>query len=94
MCLASCVTRLAQEGNDVTKLLLLVCPTDNTGFIESEGVTIDEFLRECRGVVDGHFTALFEEHEHARFIDHLLASMHYDHFYTIMVREARRGARK
>ncbi|GAB9472690.1 hypothetical protein Gpo141_00009863 [Globisporangium polare] len=63
-------------------------------FIESEGATIDEFFRECRGVVDGHYTALFEEHEHAWFVDRLLASMDYKHFYSLMVNEARRLHRK
>lgn len=58
-------------------------------FVESEGVTIEEFFRECRGVVEGHFTALFEEHQYAWFVDRLLASLDYKHFYTLMVNEAR-----
>ncbi|KUF92466.1 hypothetical protein AM588_10008567 [Phytophthora nicotianae] len=39
---------------------------------------------------DGQFTALFEEHTYAWFVDHLLACMDYKHFYGLMVNEARR----
>ncbi|KAF4128028.1 The ARF-like 2 binding protein BART [Phytophthora infestans] len=59
-------------------------------FVESEGATIEEFFKECREIHDGQYTALFEEHSYAWFVDHLLACMDYKHFYGLMVNEARR----
>jgi hypothetical protein len=59
-------------------------------FVESEGATIEEFFKECREIHDGQYTALFEEHTYAWFVDHLLACMDYKHFYGLMVNEARR----
>ncbi|KAG3034983.1 hypothetical protein PC120_g1121 [Phytophthora cactorum] len=59
-------------------------------FVESEGATIEEFFKECREIHDGQYTALFEEHNYAWFVNHLLACMDYKHFYGLMVNEARR----
>ncbi|GLD95422.1 hypothetical protein PINS_up004066 [Pythium insidiosum] len=63
-------------------------------FVESEGSTVDEFFRECRDIAEGNYTALFEEHKYAWFVEHLLACMDYKHFYGLMVNEARRQSRK
>lgn len=65
-----------------------------TELIEEEGGTIEAFYEECNEAAAGDFTALFEEHRHAWFVQHLLASMEYKHFYGLMVNEARRISRK
>ncbi|KAI9987144.1 hypothetical protein PInf_023019 [Phytophthora infestans] len=58
-------------------------------FVESEGATIEEFFKEYREIHDGQYTALFEEHSYAWFVDHLLVCMDYKHFYGLTVNEAR-----
>ncbi|KAF4044526.1 The ARF-like 2 binding protein BART [Phytophthora infestans] len=58
-------------------------------FVESEGATIEEFFKEYREIHDGQYTALFEEHSYAWFVDHLLVYMDYKHFYGLTVNEAR-----
>lgn len=63
-------------------------------FVESEGATTEEFFKECRDVYEGNYQALFEESEHAWFVEHLVACMDYKHFYGLMVNEARRLHRK
>jgi hypothetical protein len=60
------------------------------GFVESEGSTTEEFFTECREIFEGQYTALFEDHQYAWFVEHLLACMDYKHFYGLMVNEARR----
>ncbi|DAZ93687.1 TPA: hypothetical protein N0F65_008195 [Lagenidium giganteum] len=59
-------------------------------FVESEGSTVEEFFRECRDILDGNYTALFEEHKYGWFVDRLLACLEYKQFYGLMVNEARR----
>ena len=64
------------------------------GFIEKEDTTIEDFYAECQDAKEGAYTALFDVHEHAWFVQHLLASMEYKQFYGLMVNEARRLGRK
>lgn len=63
-------------------------------FVESEGSTINEFYRECRVVVNAKVTGYFDEHKYAWFVEHLLASMEYELFFSLMINEARRLRRK
>lgn len=81
---------LRGDLNQALTCLLSRAPCAVADFVESEGATIDEFFKECREIHDGQYTALFEEHTYAWFVDHLLACMDYKHFYGLMVNEARR----
>ncbi|OQS00852.1 hypothetical protein ACHHYP_02235 [Achlya hypogyna] len=55
-----------------------------TDFLAAEGSTITEFYDACREISEEKYTALFEEHQYAWFLERLLAAMEYTAFYTWM----------
>jgi hypothetical protein len=62
--------------------------------LRRHNVDIRQFYSECKDIVDGKFTPLFQEHEHQWFIDLLHSWMEYMTFFNMMVEEAGRSNRK
>jgi len=54
-------------------------------FLSREGATAEQFSIQCQEVLSGSFTALFEENEHAWFVDLLLSWGEFDHFRRVMI---------
>ena len=54
-------------------------------FLSKEGATAEQFSKQCQEVLSGSFTALFEENEHAWFVDLLLSWGEYKHFRRVMI---------
>ena len=46
---------------------------------------------QCKDAIEDNYTALFEEHQHHWFVDALLSSMSYEHFFAMMTKAAREG---
>jgi len=57
-------------------------------FLLMEGATLEEFSIQCQEVLNGSFTALFEENQHAWFVDLLLSWGEYEHFRRVMIKAA------
>ncbi|KAJ1449499.1 hypothetical protein M885DRAFT_622492 [Pelagophyceae sp. CCMP2097] len=57
--------------------------------LRAEGVSLGDFVAQARSALQGDFTALFEEHEHAEFVDALLAALTFEHFFEVMAGAAR-----
>ena len=68
--------------------------TQIEGFLEEQGISNETFFTECQQVMNDQFCALFEDHQHKWFVDMLLGMMEYNHFYGLMINEARRRAAK
>jgi hypothetical protein len=58
-------------------------------FLKKEGYSEAVFYQSCQDIVDGKFTALFEEHEHQWFIDVINGWMDYEVFLEQMCDLAR-----
>ncbi|TYZ57821.1 hypothetical protein PybrP1_005541 [[Pythium] brassicae (nom. inval.)] len=82
------------EYKEIHDKYLRLFEEELSDFVESEGSTIDEFFRECRAVVNAKVTGYFDEHKYVWFVEHLLASMEYELFFSLMINEARRLRRK
>merc|ERR1711924_385990 len=78
------------EYNEIHQEYLRLFESSIQGFIKKENSSISSFYSECRGILDGECTALFEEHENKWFVDALLAGISYQQFYGLMVAAARR----
>ena len=63
-------------------------------FLSKRDVSIRNFYSECKDIVDGKFTPLFQDHEHQWFIDVLHTWMDYMTFFNMMVEEAGKFGRK
>jgi hypothetical protein len=63
-------------------------------FISSQGSSIREFYEELNSINDDEYTALFDEHENKWFVEQMLGSISYNHFFKMMVGAARRSGTK
>jgi len=62
-------------------------------FSSDIGVSSKEIYQNCRDVVDGKFTALFEEHEHKWFVDLVMSWMSFEMFVREMCNQADSGGK-
>ena len=63
-------------------------------WLDSEGATAVTFYKECRDSLDDRFCALFEEDINKPFVEQMLGVLAYEHFYELMVTEAKRRRRR
>mmetsp|Transcript_50583 Transcript_50583/g.142298 ORF Transcript_50583/g.142298 Transcript_50583/m.142298 type:complete len:171 (+) Transcript_50583:69-581(+) len=74
---------------DLHARYLRIFETELDQFLEGEGCSSAEFYAQCKDAIEDNYTALFEEHQHHWFVDALLASMSYEHFFEMMTKAAR-----
>ena len=79
------------EWSELHQQFLGIFEEQISDFLDTRGVCRQTFYSQCEDAIEDRYTALFEEHMHHWFVDALLSSMSYEHFFSMMTRQPAPG---
>jgi len=86
-------TGLKLEYEEYHRKYLVLFEAELEDFIAEEGFSMDDFERDCKAIRQGKPITLFEHEDHSWFLDALLSSLDFEHFFKTMVSVARKQAK-